>query len=64
MIFDDIKTERDVERLKKRIVKDNALFARIENIRRKMREAGSNTEGTDNPVFAQKSDAHKMPTNA
>jgi len=64
MIFDEIKTEHDVERLKKRIVKDDALFSRIENIRKKMRETESKADGKESLVFAEKSDAHKMPTNA
>ncbi len=64
MIFDDIKTEYDVERLKKRVIKDEKLFSRIERIRKKLREGEVSNDGTDNPVFAYKSPAHKMPTNA
>jgi len=64
MLFDEIKTEIDVEHLKKRIVKDDALFLRIENIRKKMRDSAANTEGSENPIFSKKSEAHKMPTNA
>jgi len=64
MIFDDIKTEYDVERLKKRVIKDGKLFSRIERIREKLRKGEVSDDGTNNPVFAYKSPAHKMPTNA
>jgi len=64
MLFNNIKTEHDVERLKKRIVKDDVLFSRIENIRKKMRKSASVTEGLANPILVEKNKAHKMPTNA
>jgi len=60
MIFDTIRTELDVEKLKKRIVKDEAFFARIVEIRknltysRRTRAQGS----IANPS------SYAMPTNA
>lgn len=37
MIFNDIKTERDIEKLKKHIAKNVALFSRVLKIREKLR---------------------------
>jgi elongator complex protein 3 len=57
MIFDDIKTELGIEKLKKRIVKDSILFAHVLEIRKKLvysRRARMNT----NPS------SYAMPTNA
>lgn len=64
MIFNDIKTEHDLESLKKRLIKDDKLFSKIEDIREQLRSGDLSKDGTDNPVFARKTFAHKIPTNA
>ncbi len=64
MIFDNIKTEHDVECLKKRVIKNDKLFSQIERIREQFRVGEVSNDGTNNPVFARKDSAHKMPTNS
>jgi elongator complex protein 3 len=57
MIFDSIKTELDVEKLKKRIVKDAGLFARVVEIRKNLTYSRRTRMNTNPSSYA-------MPTNA
>ncbi|MCX6735912.1 MAG: tRNA uridine(34) 5-carboxymethylaminomethyl modification radical SAM/GNAT enzyme Elp3 [Candidatus Parcubacteria bacterium] len=70
MVFDNIRTESDVEKLKKRITKDAVLFARLIEIRKKMKYSrrGEPTSakgfGEVREDSAVKSSSYDMPTNA
>lgn len=57
MIFDGIKTELDVEKLKKRIVKDADVFARVMEIRKNLTYSRRTRMNTNPSSYA-------MPTNA
>lgn len=57
MIFNGVKTELDVEKLKKRIVKDAGLFARVVEIRKNL-VYSRRTRMNTNPL------SYAMPTNA
>ena len=60
MVFNDLRNESDVEKLKKRITKDVVLFARLLEIRKKMRY--SRRRGSD--LSSSKGSSFDMPTNA
>lgn len=64
MVFDDIKTETGLEKLKKRVLDDAALYGRIERVRQEMRRSGGKivVPGKLDPYID--SGAHKTPTNA
>ena len=69
MLFQDIKTERDLSLLKRRVLADKGLYERILRVRSEMH----NIEGKhssvvkiwpQNSTLIKVSEAHKMPTNA
>lgn len=69
MLFQDIKTERDLSFLKRRILADKGLYERILRVRNGMH----NIEGKYSPavkilpknsILGKRSESHKMPTNA
>ncbi len=70
MVFDNIRTESDVEKLKKRITKDAVLFARLLEIRKKMKysrrgePASAKGSGEAKEDSDAKNSSYDMPTNA
>ncbi|MFA5830714.1 MAG: tRNA uridine(34) 5-carboxymethylaminomethyl modification radical SAM/GNAT enzyme Elp3 [Candidatus Paceibacterota bacterium] len=59
MVFKNIRSESDVEKLKKRITKDAVFFARLLEIRKKMKYS---RRGETNP--SARGSSYDMPTNA
>lgn len=59
MIFSDLRNESDVEKLKKRITKDAVLFARLLEIRKKMKYSRRGESG-----LVSNGSSYDMPTNA
>ncbi len=64
MLFDDIKTEKDVEALKRFIVRDKALYGRILNIRKDQTFSNDGTVVWKKVAESLKTGTRKMPTNA
>ncbi len=70
MVFDNIRTESDVEKLKKRITKNAVLFARLLEIRKKMKysrrgePASAKGFGEAKEYSVVKNSSYDMPTNA
>ena len=67
MLFDELKTEKDPEALKRRILRDDALYARLCSTRKDMYH---NDKKDDNTIVWSKIEPYlgtekkKMPTNA
>lgn len=61
MLFADIKTDHDVEKLKKRIIKDTVLSARLSKLRE---HGGYNKSGEDRSEKLESDGSLQMPTKA
>ncbi len=64
MLFQDIKTEKDLNQLKRRMTTDKSLYQRILEVRASMRASGSNLTPTPKNGHQGGVEMVRMPTNA
>jgi len=64
MLFDDIKTEQDLERLKRRIMRDENLYVQIKEVRKKIYPPEYKIAAASKLKLHASSSKKEMPTNA